>query len=131
MARPRLLPAVVRSLLGRPSTVQYPYVKTEVEAAYRGRHYADLKKCTGCSLCAIECPADAIAMTQIPAHLEAPKSNPRRVYPKIDYGRCVFCYRCVTVCPFDAYVTTNFYGMAGPRENTSEQLSLGTLERVV
>ncbi len=128
MGRPRLLPSVAKNLALKPATIQYPYARTEVEASFRGRHYADLQKCTGCSLCAIECPADAIVMYQIPAGFQAPKINPRRIFPRIDYGRCVFCYRCVTICPFNAYVTTNFYELAGPRENDSVELSLKTLK---
>ncbi|WP_440059654.1 4Fe-4S binding protein [Thermogladius sp. 4427co] len=130
MGKPRLLQAVIRNLVSKPATIQYPYAKTEVEKGFRGRHYADLTKCTGCSLCALDCPADAISMVQIPEGYSVPRTNPRRLYPRIDYGRCVFCYRCVTVCPFNAYITTNEYTLAGGRLNNSERHSLSTLEKV-
>lgn len=95
----------------------------------RARHYADLTKCIGCSLCAIECPADAIKMTPIPPEYEAPKKNPRKIYPVIDYFRCVFCYRCVTVCPVYAFITTNDFHLASDRRIYSSEYSISTLKR--
>lgn len=131
MRRPKLLEAVIRNLVTRPATVQYPREKTAVEPDYRGIQYADLSKCTGCSLCSIECPADAIKMTSIPQEYEAPRTNPRRLYPLINYGKCVYCYRCVKICPVNAYIVTNKYDTAGFTRYTSEALSLGTIKRVV
>jgi NADH-quinone oxidoreductase subunit I len=128
--RPRLLGLVLKNLVSKPATIQYPRVKTPVELDFRGVQYADLGKCTGCSLCAIECPADAIKMTPIPPEYEVPKTNPRRIYPLINYGKCVFCYRCVKVCPTNAYIVTNKYDIAGVSRLTSEAFSLTTLRRV-
>lgn len=129
MPRPRLVGLVLKSLVTKPATIQYPREQTPIEPDFRGRHYADLKKCTGCSLCSIECPADAIKMTPIPQDYDVPKINPRRLYPLINYGKCVYCYRCITVCPFNAYVSTNEYRLAGYARTDSSELSLGTLPR--
>ncbi len=123
MGRPSLLKEVLKWFIGRPVTIQYPYEETPIEERFRGRHFADLNKCTGCSLCAIECPADAITMEKLPEGVSVPK-NPRRIYPVISYGKCVYCYRCVTVCPFDAYVTTNDYKLVGPARLYSRDYSL-------
>lgn len=130
MRRPKLLELALKNLLSKPVTVQYPREKTVVEPDYRGVQYADLLKCTGCSLCALECPADAIAMTPIPLGYEVPKTNIRRIYPLVDYGRCVYCYRCVRICPFNAYIVTNRFEIAGISKPNSSELSLGTLKRV-
>jgi len=129
VGKPKILDLALKNLVSKPATIQYPREPTPVEEDFRGRHYADLTKCTGCSLCSIECPADAIKMTPIPEGYEAPKSNPRRIYPLIDYGKCVYCYRCITVCPFNAYISTNEYRLADSTMHDSSELSLRTLSR--
>ncbi|QOR93919.1 4Fe-4S binding protein [Thermosphaera chiliense] len=131
MRKPKLLKLALENLVSKPATIQYPYEQTVIEKDFRGRHYADLSKCTGCSLCSIECPADTIKMTPIPPDYEVPKSNPRRLYPLINYGRCVFCYRCITVCPFNAYVSTSEHRLADTAKNDSSELSLSTLKKIV
>jgi len=127
-----LIGEVLKWLFKKPVTIEYPKEETEVEKDFRGRHYADLNLCIGCSLCAIDCPAKAIVMSKIPPEYEVPRKNPRRLYPVIDYMKCVFCYRCVTICPVNAYITTNEYRLASSKSHeTSEELSLNTLRRVI
>ncbi|MEM2024967.1 MAG: 4Fe-4S binding protein [Desulfurococcaceae archaeon] len=130
MGRPRLLKLSLANLFSKPATIQYPREKTSVEQDFRGVQYADLTKCTGCSLCAMECPAEAIKMTSIPAGYEVPRTNPRKLFPLINYGKCVFCYRCVKVCPVNAYIATNKYDIGGTEKYQSSELSLSTLKKV-
>jgi NADH-quinone oxidoreductase subunit I len=130
MKRPKLLELALRNLVKKPATIQYPREKTPVEEDSRGVQYADLTKCTGCTLCALECPADAITMTPIPQDYEVPAKNPRKIYPLIDYSKCVFCYRCVKICPVNAYIVTSKYDIAGPTRANSEEYSLSTLKKV-
>lgn len=130
MRRPKILGLVLKNFAKRPATIQYPRVKTPIEEDSRGVQYADLTKCTGCTLCALECPADAITMTPIPQGYEVTAKNPRRIYPLIDYSKCVFCYRCVKVCPVNAFIVTSKYDIAGPTRVNSEEYSLSTLKKV-
>ncbi|MCD6488854.1 MAG: 4Fe-4S binding protein [Desulfurococcales archaeon] len=127
--KPSLIKEVLRNLFSKPATIQYPREQTIIEPDFRGRHYADLMKCIGCSLCSIECPANAIKMVKIPEEYPAPKKNPRKIYPVIDYFKCVYCYRCVAVCPTRAYIVTNNYRLASFKRSTSEKLSLETLKK--
>jgi ferredoxin len=52
----------------------------------------DAEACKGCTLCAKNCPSDAIAGERKQPHL-------------IDPVRCVKCGVCYEECPFDAVVT--------------------------
>jgi NADH-quinone oxidoreductase subunit F len=51
--------------------------------------FIDAEKCTGCTLCAKNCPVEAISG-------EAKKTH------AIDTEKCVKCGKCVTVCNFEA-----------------------------
>lgn len=50
---------------------------------------APFDECTGCAVCAAECPKHAINMVYKNAFL----------YPEIDNSLCVKCGKCTRVCP--------------------------------
>jgi NADH-quinone oxidoreductase subunit I len=117
----------LKNVFKKPVTIEYPKVETPIEKDSRGLQYANLNKCTGCSLCAIECPSNAIEMRKLPENIKL-KHNPRGLYPVINYPSCVFCYRCVTICPVNAYVTTSEYRLATEIDKLfSDVYSLKTL----
>jgi len=117
----------LKNVFKKPVTIEYPKVETPIEKDSRGLQYANLNKCTGCSLCAIECPSNAIEMRKLPENIKL-KHNPRGLYPVINYPSCIFCYRCVTICPVNAYVTTSEYRLAtGTDKLFSDVYSLKTL----
>lgn len=49
----------------------------------------DPQKCTGCTLCAKNCPVEAIMGTAKECH-------------SINHEKCVKCGKCITICSFDA-----------------------------
>ncbi|HVP22795.1 MAG TPA: LAGLIDADG family homing endonuclease [Conexivisphaerales archaeon] len=97
-----------RQLFKRRMTLRYPEaVAYPVEGMYgydpkkgvasngwRGKHYLDMEKCTGCQLCALACENIAEAIEMVPVDVKYPQ-NKKEIYPSVDYGRCVFCGFCV------------------------------------
>jgi NADH-quinone oxidoreductase subunit F len=75
------------------------YFRDEYEAHLQGRcpagkckaliKYQVRENCTGCTICAQHCPADAIPMTPYARHV-------------IDLDKCTRCDSCRQVCPYDA-----------------------------
>lgn len=83
-------------------TLMYPEEVQELPTGYRGfiRFYKDL--CTGCTMCAVICPADAMKMV----------TQEGKKFPRINYGRCIFCSFCVDICPVDALKETPIHDVA-------------------
>ncbi|MGO8928601.1 MAG: NAD(P)H-dependent oxidoreductase subunit E [Limisphaerales bacterium] len=99
----QLAPQVAQgSLCGLGKTAPNPvlttlrYFRDEYEAHLQGRcpagkcraliKYRVLENCTGCTICAQHCPADAIPMTPYARHV-------------IDLEKCTRCDSCRQVCP--------------------------------
>lgn len=90
--------------LGRPRiTLMYPEEMMEMPKGYRGFFYLIDKKCTGCSMCALICPANAIRMVQV---------EEKKKRPWVHWGYCVFCNFCIDVCPTEALVATAVHDWA-------------------
>lgn len=96
----------------RPNvTMQYPEVRFEPPASYRGRPVLvqennGVERCVACGLCSRVCPALAIEVQAAETELEKER------YPvkfEINMLRCIFCGFCEEVCPEEAIVMSKDY----------------------
>jgi len=98
-----IAPETLRHVLRRPATVLYPFERLALPKDFRGRPQLDTNKCTGCGLCARDCPAEAIEMVEL-----APKVK----RPGFYYDRCAFCSQCAESCPRGAITMTEEFELA-------------------
>jgi len=92
-------------------TLEYPEVKFEPPASYRGRPVLvqennGVERCVACGLCSRVCPALAIEVQAAETELEKER------YPEkfeINMLRCIFCGFCEDVCPEEAIVMSKDY----------------------
>lgn len=105
------LALTLRTMFRSNVTLEYPEVKFEPPASYRGRPVLVLEnngveRCVACGLCARVCPALAIEVQASETDLEKER------YPKkfeINMLRCIFCGFCEEVCPEEAIVMSKDY----------------------
>jgi formate hydrogenlyase subunit 6/NADH:ubiquinone oxidoreductase subunit I len=95
-----ILGDVMRSLLQRPVTRLYPTVRTPSPENLRGQLRWKPEKCTGCGICAKDCPARAIEL------IEVDKAAKRFVI-RYHTDRCVYCNQCVQGCRFKCLELTS------------------------
>lgn len=121
-----ILKETLRNIYRKAVTFDYPKsMDINIPENHRGHHYVDFRKCIGCSLCAIDCPSNAIQMEKKELKM---KNNPKSIYPVIDYYKCIFCYHCVYICPTKAYVTSNKFEMCDLESFSSLTFSMRLLE---
>jgi len=103
VAIPTGLSITFRHIFRKKVTLEYPDVRPEFEARYRGLHYLTrypdgAERCVCCGLCAAACPADAIYM--VPGE-KATGERYANIY-EINELRCIFCGMCEEACPEEA-----------------------------
>jgi len=85
---------LLRSAFRRPVTEQYPVERRPTPEIYRGLLVWTPEGCTGCALCAKDCPAEAIELITID------KAAKRFVF-RYHADRCTYCGQCAYSCRFD------------------------------
>ncbi len=96
----RTIGEVLRHTVRRRVTVSYPEEQPYLAPRYRGRIVLTRdpdgqERCVACSLCAVACPVDCIA-------LQKTEDETGRWYPeffRINFSRCIFCGMCEEACP--------------------------------
>ncbi len=82
---------VAEAVFSKPATQPYPFVRTPAPTRLRGKLEWDPKKCTGCTLCTRDCPADAIEL------VVNDKQNKVFVM-RYSVDQCIYCGQCVMNC---------------------------------
>jgi len=100
---------ILRSLLGRPATLMYPFEPREYATGSRGHIEIDAGICIYCGLCRRKCPTAALAVDR-----EA------KVW-EIDRLRCISCGCCVEVCPKKCLSMARGYSPAVPSAGEPEK----------
>lgn len=96
------------NLFRKRATEKYPEAPASVAEGFRGKQVLDLKNCIGCSLCARECPANAIEMVIVDGKKK----------PLIHLDRCIFCYQCADSCPRKVFQTSKVFELATAEKST-------------
>lgn len=115
---------VLKHILKRPVTLEYPEKKAVLNDKFRGEHALNIEKCTACGTCQRVCPSfGTIEITK-------GKNAEGKFYPQnytIDLNKCIFCGNCVHYCPFDAIKMTKSYELANEKKS-SLKLDINTLK---
>lgn len=82
---------VATSLFRKPVTERYPFERKDPPERFRGCLIWTADNCTGCGLCAMDCPANAIEMIVL-------DKKAKRFVLHYHLDRCTFCAQCVHSC---------------------------------
>lgn len=80
-------PTVVKNLLKKPATRNYPFVVREPFPNYRGELTIDIDKCIFCGMCVRKCPCQCIDVDKTKGTWAC------------DPHECITCSYCVDACP--------------------------------
>jgi formate hydrogenlyase subunit 6/NADH:ubiquinone oxidoreductase subunit I len=86
-----MLKDISTALVKRPITEKYPFTRRAVPERLRGRLVWNPAACTGCGLCATDCPANALEVLVL-------DKKAKRFVVTYHVDRCTFCAQCVHSC---------------------------------
>ncbi len=86
-----MLGDITISLMHKPVTERYPFEHYPTPERLRGRLFWDAEKCTGCGLCTMDCPSEAIEVFVL-------DRKAKRFVFKYKVDSCTFCAQCVASC---------------------------------
>ncbi|HSB91022.1 MAG TPA: 4Fe-4S binding protein [Anaerolineales bacterium] len=86
-----MLGDILPSLFRAPVTELYPFTRREPPTRLRGLLHWDRESCTGCGMCATDCPSQAIEL------FTYDKKAKRFVF-ELHVDRCTFCGQCAVSC---------------------------------
>jgi NADH-quinone oxidoreductase subunit I len=100
----------LKSMLGRPTTIQYPEERRAPAPRYRARIVLTCdpdggERCVACHLCSAACPVNCISMQAA----EGPGGRRYAAWFRINFSRCIFCGLCAEACPTLAIQMTPDY----------------------
>ena len=95
-----MLSDIVKSFFQRPVTQIYPGVRYEAPNRFRGKLIWNFEKCTGCGLCAKDCPSNAIEVIVV-------DKIKKQFVVRYHIDRCTFCAQCVQNCRFKCMQMSN------------------------
>ena len=95
-----MFPDVFKSIFVHPVTEKYPFERPEKVERLRGLLQFDPTNCSGCVLCAMDCPAMALEVTMI-------DRKARKFYITYHTDRCMFCGQCVVTCNKESLSMSN------------------------
>lgn len=123
---------VTRKVLFSPAVTQ-PYPEKRDELMPKERFRAELTmphnennehKCTGCGICAMNCPNQTLTVTK--SKFTDENGKPKMILDQYlyDIGSCIFCGLCTRVCPQGAIeFTNNFEHAVFTRSKLVKQLN--------